>query len=68
MMLISSAVIKCPVLVAPKYGYVSVSGNVLDSVATYTCAPRYKLVGSATRKCYYDKTWTGEAPICVGEF
>ena len=55
-------------LVAPKYGYVKVSGNVLDSVATYSCLPHHKLIGDATRKCYYDKTWTGETPICMGKY
>ena len=60
--------IKCPVLVAPKYGFVKVSGNVLDSVATYSCLPHHKLIGDATRKCYYDKTWTGETPICMGKY
>ena len=58
------AVIKCAVPVAPKYGFVTVSHYRLDGVARYTCKPGYKLVGVATRKCYYDKSWTGVAPIC----
>ena len=59
------SVIKCAVPVAPKYGFVTVSHYRLDGVARYTCKPGYKLVGVATRKCYYDKSWTGVAPICV---
>ena len=59
------AVIKCAVLDAPKYGLVKVSHYRLDGVAHYICKPGYKLVGNDTRKCYYDKSWTGVAPICV---
>ena len=58
------AVIKCTAPVAPKYGFVKVSHYLLDGVATYTCKYGYKLIGDGTRKCYYDKTWTGVAPIC----
>ena len=54
-------------LEAPQYGFVKITGNVLDSVATYSCKKYYKLVGSATRKCHYNKDWTGSAPICVGK-
>ena len=57
-------VIKCAVPVAPKYGLVKVSHYLLDGVATYSCKYGYKLIGDDTRKCYYDKSWTGVAPIC----
>ena len=60
----SFAVIKCTAPVAPKYGFVKVSHYLLDGVATYTCKYGYKLIGNDTRKCYYDKSWTGIAPIC----
>ncbi|XP_076821796.1 sushi, von Willebrand factor type A, EGF and pentraxin domain-containing protein 1-like isoform X2 [Clavelina lepadiformis] len=34
------------------------------SKVTYTCNDGYVLVGSSTRKCRSDKTWTGSAPYC----
>jgi hypothetical protein len=35
------------------------------STATYTCDPGYEVVGSATRFCQLDGSWSGTAPQCV---
>ena len=48
-------------------GVVSVTGQRSGDTATYTCDSGYELVGSATRTCQADGSWTGSAPTCVGK-
>ncbi|XP_076821854.1 complement receptor type 2-like isoform X2 [Clavelina lepadiformis] len=44
---------------------VSIEGNrTYGSEVTYICNDGYVLVGSSTRRCRSDKTWTGSAPYC----
>ena len=36
------------------------------TVATYSCADGYELVGEEKRTCLVDGTWTGTEPQCIG--
>ena len=43
----------------------SASGNfIYGTVATYSCADDYELVGEVSRTCLMDGTWTGAEPYC----
>ena len=43
----------------------SVSGDFTGgTVATYSCADGYELVGEENRTCLVDGTWTGAEPQC----
>ena len=35
-----------------------------NGVATYSCSIGFVLVGTATRTCQSNSTWSGEAPSC----
>lgn len=43
-------------------------GAAIDSTATYTCFLGYMLVGSATRVCQGNSTWSGSSPTCEGTY
>ncbi|XP_076823257.1 uncharacterized protein LOC143469448 [Clavelina lepadiformis] len=44
-----------------------ISGSLTyGSKVTYTCNDGYFLVGSSTRRCQSDKTWSGSVPFCEG--
>ena len=36
------------------------------TVATYSCADGYEVVGEVDRTCLVDGTWTGAEPNCTG--
>ncbi|XP_035660825.1 E-selectin-like [Branchiostoma floridae] len=55
--------IRCPTLTPPANGAVK-SPNSYRSVATFTCDTGYKLVGTSTRTCQSDGTWSGGSPTC----
>jgi len=59
------AVITCLVLENPKNGMVFVTGQVLDSRATYFCNVGFMLVGAVQRRCNDDGQWGEEEPQCV---
>ena len=61
--------IDCGQLDPPANGTVDTSqGSLLGAVATYSCDPSFTLVGTATRQCQEDETWTGESPTCEGKY
>lgn len=58
----------CNVLGAPSNGRLTLSrGNLVGSVATYTCNPGFQRNGDRTRVCQRNGEWTGTAPVCTGE-
>ena len=61
------AAISCPNLPSPSNGQVVLRGTTLSSTAVYSCNRGFILVGSNTRVCQVDGTWSGEAPSCTGE-
>jgi CUB/sushi domain-containing protein len=58
--------ITCGLLSQPTFGatvqYHTSNGSIL---ALYECTSGYHLVGSSTRTCTSDDTWTGRAPTCI---
>ena len=47
----------------------SVSGDFTGgTVATYSCADGYELVGEGSRVCLVGGTWTGAEPHCIGHW
>ena len=54
----------CHKLHAPQYGKVRVTGYGHNSIAYYSCDYGYDLHGVDSRKCLYDGSWYGKAPIC----
>ena len=42
------------------------ASNNYNSVVSYACNSGFRLVGSATRTCQADGTWSGEHPRCIG--
>ena len=56
----------CPALGDPDKGTVAISTEDINtgSIATYTCNEGLMLMGSATRECQSDGTWSGEEPKC----
>ena len=69
MILVSFCVaIQCPNLRNPSNGQVTLSGNRLGSVATYSCNSGFSLEGVSRRTCQMDGRWSDSEPSCVGEF
>ena len=44
------------------------SGTTYNQTAVYSCASGYNLVGSPTRTCQADGTWSPTVPECEGEY
>jgi hypothetical protein len=56
--------VDCGVLFPPANGIVVVGTTTLGSVATYSCDPSLRIVGTDSRDCQEDGTWSGETPTC----
>ena len=54
----------CSSLSSPRYGRVSVTTRDIGGRATYTCNSGFRLVGSSTRTCLSNGSWSGSQPIC----
>ena len=67
-MCVPSTVVECGPLNIPENGKVDVKETFLGSMANYTCDPGYTLMGDAMRTCLRDGTWSGNEPICTGEY
>ena len=63
-MYISTALVECPDLMDPDNGRVDYETQV-GSSATYTCNTGYQLIGTSTRTCQSDGTWSGSDPTCT---
>ena len=59
--------VDCGSLTSPVNGNISLSGTTFESVADYTCQAGYLLVGSESRLCQANRTWSGDSPICEGQ-
>ena len=62
----SSTLARCPILIDPANGRVSVTGNSPGDTATYTCDSDYDLVGSRILTCGDDGMWSDTPPTCQG--
>nr|XP_040034707.1 fibulin-7 [Gasterosteus aculeatus aculeatus] len=60
----SAAPTTCPTLEAPAHGTKFGSKYFLGHEVHFTCFPGYHLVGSATRVCRDNGTWTGISAVC----
>ena len=60
----TEAPVSCEALEHPPNGVVDYMTATEGSMATYTCDPDYPLVGSDTRVCQSNGTWTLEEPRC----
>ena len=60
-----TATVSCPALEHPDRGLVTIGGNSPGSMATYSCNGGHSLIGSATRECQSNGTWSNESPICI---
>ena len=50
-------------------GTMEIAGTSLGSKVKYACQRRFsQIVGSSTRACQSDGTWSGYKPKCVGKF
>ncbi|XP_075782007.1 fibulin-7 [Pelodiscus sinensis] len=54
----------CPALDAPVDGRRFGTKYFVDHEVHFTCEPGFQLVGSSTRVCQANGSWTGEAPQC----
>lgn len=59
--------VKCILPGDLKDGMKSTSANSYNTVVTYTCNQGFRLVGSTTRTCQADGSWSGEHPRCIGK-
>ncbi|KAH3840535.1 hypothetical protein DPMN_113985, partial [Dreissena polymorpha] len=60
----STACVKCPDLDILLSGSVSIATNGSMTMASYSCAPGYDLVGAPTVTCGLDGTWSSLPPVC----
>ena len=54
----------CGYLSSPRHGRVSVTTRDVGDRVTYTCNSGFRLIGSSTRTCLSDGSWSGSQPIC----
>lgn len=59
------AIKNCGTLAGPTNGTVTATTTTYGSAATYACNTGYGVVGTATRACQADGTWSGTAPTCA---
>ena len=51
----------------PANGAVNLSeGSLVGADATYTCDSSFRLIGTTSRTCQQNGSWSGEAPVCEG--
>ncbi|XP_020664011.3 fibulin-7 [Pogona vitticeps] len=56
--------VSCPVLDAPQNGKRFGTKNMVDHEVHFTCDPGFQLIGSSSRVCQPNASWTGEVPYC----
>ena len=61
--------IDCGTLLAPVNGAVDLrEGSLVGASSNYTCDPSFRLIGVGFRTCQQNGFWSGEAPICEGNY
>lgn len=55
----------CPALAGPTGGTVDAPLLTYGATATYACNTGNKMIGTATRSCQPDGSWSGTAPTCA---
>ena len=61
--------VQCEQLSAPSNGFFKAAcDKVYNSVCEFDCNTGYNLVGSSSRRCQSDKTWSGTAVQCNSKF
>lgn len=55
----------CPDPGTPTYGFKIGTDYSVGAIVEYSCADGYSLVGSSSRTCQLDGTWSGSLPQCV---
>jgi hypothetical protein len=55
----------CPTVSSPSNGFVGTTGTTFGATANYSCQTGYVLLGTATRTCQADGTWSGTTPTCT---
>uniref|UniRef100_A0A8D2NM54 Fibulin 7 n=1 Tax=Zosterops lateralis melanops TaxID=1220523 RepID=A0A8D2NM54_ZOSLA len=55
----------CPALQAPAYGRKFGTKYLVDRKVHFACDPGFQLLGSSTRMCQANGSWTGEEPRCA---
>ena len=61
--------VDCGTLSEPANGGIDLSnGTLAGAVAIYTCDPSFRLIGVEFRLCQENGSWSGEAPICEGNY
>lgn len=63
----SPAQISCPPLTAPAHGKKFGSKYLVGHEVHFTCPQGYRLVGTGTRVCQENGTWSGATVICKGQ-
>uniref|UniRef100_A0A8C5X9R7 Fibulin 7 n=1 Tax=Malurus cyaneus samueli TaxID=2593467 RepID=A0A8C5X9R7_9PASS len=56
----------CPALQAPADGRKFGTKYLVDHEVHFTCDPGFQLLGSSTRMCQANGSWTGQEPRCAG--
>lgn len=56
----------CPALQAPADGRKFGSKYLVDHEVHFACDPGFQLLGSSTRMCQANGSWTGQEPRCAG--
>ena len=58
----------CGSLDNPENGQVSLTGTTVGSKAIYSCNKGFVLDGNSRRTCQINGKWSGEAPVCKGNY
>ena len=59
-----SVSVKCMDLPTISNGLIALSSDGVINMAMYTCFSGYQLVGTSSRRCGENGTWSGSEPVC----
>ena len=62
----SLAAVDCGALTAPTNGFSFGNLTTFPNTITFSCDVGFDLVGSFSRTCMPNKSWSGEVPVCKG--